>query len=326
MKALVLYGAYRVRVEDRPVPEVEDGWVLVKTEAVGICGTDKAFYRGSYTPPKLPIIPGHEAVGRVVAGPSSLVGARIVTEINLVVDWSHPYCRMGAYTHAPPPYRMVLGIDFDGAMAEYFKTRIEAVHVVGDMDPLRAVYVEPLAAVLRALSLEPPRPGWRVAVMGTGPLALLAFQVLERHGCRVEVIARRDSPKKKYFERLGARIVDLEDAIRSRVDSYDAVFEATGSPDALDYAVRITRPLGVVYLKSTHGMPVAFNQTLAVVKELRMVASRCGTFREFEEAIRMIRDREVDVVVTSVYPLEEGEKAFKKSLERSELKVVVKPS
>ena len=63
MKALVLYSPHQIEIEEVKDPEVRDGWIKIKVKRVGICGTDKAFYKGTYIPPKLPLIPGHEIGG-----------------------------------------------------------------------------------------------------------------------------------------------------------------------------------------------------------------------------------------------------------------------
>ncbi len=330
MRAAVLHGPRDIRVEERPAPRPGPGWVLVRTRLVGICGTDKAFYTGAYRPPKLPLVPGHEAVGEVVEGPDELVGRRVVTEINLVADWSHPVCRAGMYTHCPPPARRVLGIDFDGAMAEYFVSRPEALHPVDGLSDEEAVFVEPLAAVLRAFKLRPLEPGWSVAVLGTGPLALLAAQVARLSGARVTVVARPGSPKRRFFEELGFRVLTYREALEEARGineglGYDAVVEATGSPEGLGQAVELVRPLGVVYLKSTHGRPAPLDQTAAVVKEVALVGSRCGTSREFREAIELLRAGLVRVRVTARFTLDRVREAFEASLERGQLKVVVAP-
>jgi len=83
MKAALLYGPYDMRVECIPKPTSSGDLVLVKTLAVGICGTDKAFYRGTYRLFKKPVVLGHEAVGIVVEGSEELVGKEIVPEINI---------------------------------------------------------------------------------------------------------------------------------------------------------------------------------------------------------------------------------------------------
>lgn len=339
MKAVVLYGPGELRVEEHPVPEPPRGWLLVRTVAVGICGTDKAFYRGTYRPPRLPLVPGHEAAGLVVAAPAGwdhLVGKLVVPEINLVDPaemWREP-CRSGLYIHCPPPTRRTLGIDTDGAMAEYFAAPPHLVHVAEGLAPETAVLAEPLAAVLKAFTLEPLRPGDTAAVIGTGLLAFLAAQVMRRHGVEPVIVARRDSPKAKVFEEKGFHVARGRDEALEAARrlgrwgiGFDIVFEATGAPEGTRLAVELARPRAVVHLKSTHGVEAPLDQTAAVVKELRLVGSRCGTGREFEEALSLLRTGALEPPpLETLWGLERAPEAFRKAMERGVFRVVLRVS
>lgn len=152
MKAAFLYGPRDLRVEEIKEPSVPENWVLLKSIVVGICCADKAFYMGTYRLFKKPLVPGHEVVGEVIK-PSNLQGKLVVPEINFSC-WQCEVCREGLYIHCP--YRKILGINFDGGMAEYFAAPLSALHIV-DLDPLVAVTVEPLAAVVNALNQFPSR-------------------------------------------------------------------------------------------------------------------------------------------------------------------------
>jgi alcohol dehydrogenase len=318
LKAVLLYGDRRVVVGDVPAPKPPKGWALVRSELAGICGTDKAFYTGSYRLFKSPLVPGHEVVGVVVEGPEGLVGRRVVSEINFPC-WSCSYCRAGMYTHCPS--KKTLGIDFDGGMAEFFIAPVDALHEFR-LEPELGIFVEPLAAVLRALRLKPVKPGDRVAVLGSGNLALLATQVLKNAGVRVDLIARRGSLKAGYFKGLVDSIVYIEEVGESE---YDVVFEASGNPEALDLAVKAVKPLGAIHLKSTPGSRASANMTWAVVKEVEVVGSRCGTFREFKEAISMLEKGLVKPRLDRVYGLDDAVNAFEASLEARYFKVAVRP-
>jgi len=327
--AAVLHGPRDLRVANVPEPELPDGWVLVKTAAVGICGTDKAFFLGTYPLFKKPLVPGHEAAGEVVEGPSGLKGRLVVPEINFPC-WRCEVCREGLYTHCPN--KKTLGIDFDGAFAEFFSAPVEALHVVEGLDPVVATEVEPLAALLNSLRQVPLRLGDSVAVIGTGNLAVMLLQLLKHIGFEPVAVVRRGSAKIRFVERYAAEVV-FTDELREHVNTktrggmgFDVVFEVSGDPSALELAVEATRPRGVIHLKSTPGSLASFNSTAAVVKEVRIAGTRCGTFKEFREAINLLKRGLVKPEITTVIDgLSSAPEAFEKSLERGQVKVVVRP-
>ena len=318
--AAVLYGPYSIHLERRAVPKPPSGWALIKTIAVGICGTDKAFYTGSYRPPKLPLIPGHEVVGVVVEGPYDLVGRIVVSEINFVCGQCR-YCRDGLYTHCP--HRQTLGISFDGGMAEYFIAPINALHVVGNLDPLLATQVEPLAALINMLKSAKLEPGASIAILGSGNLALLALQLLRVYGFEPMLIVRGDSPKIQYVKKLGAKYVSVDEVVREK-QTFDVIVEATGSPTGLELAVKLVGPRGKILAKSTHGKPCAIDITSLVVKEASIIGSRCGNWGDFELAIRLLEEGKVRPIITSVYALNQVREAFEKALQRDQVKVVIR--
>jgi alcohol dehydrogenase len=326
VKAAILSGPRSLQVSDVSVPRRPEGWSLVRTVAVGICGTDKAFYAGTYPLPKKPLVPGHEVVGIVVEGSRELVGRTVVPEINFPC-WSCGVCRLGMYTHCP--HKKTLGIDFDGGMAEFFVAPEAALHVVEGLDPGIATEVEPLAALIHGLRVTPVGPETSVAIVGTGNLAYLLYQLLTMRGARPVIFARRGSVKGGILSFSGLRVETAEEYPKALEDTwlglgFDVVFEVSGDPSALDFAVEIARPRGIVHLKSTPGSVGFVNLTRAVVKEVQVATSRCGDFRDFEEAIRLLRGGQVKPRITSVFTgVESAPEAFEKSLERGQFKVVV---
>jgi len=323
-----LYEPRNLVVEDVEPPKPPAGWAVVRSVAVGICGTDKAFYTGTYPLFKTPLVPGHEVAGIVEEGPEELQGRLVVSEINFSCGKCY-YCRSGLYTHCP--YKKTLGIDFDGGLAECFVAPPWALHVVEGLDPIVVTEVEPLAAVLNALEQHPLPPTARCAIIGSGNLALLTAQVLRLQGAEPLIVARPSSPKAVKLAGMGFTVASVDEAREAARRStpeglgFDVVFEVSGDPAALNLAVELARPRGVIHLKSTPGAPASVNTTLAVVKELRIVGTRCGSFREFERAIELLRRKLVAPIITSVVEgLPRAREAFEKSLSRNEFKVVVK--
>ena len=327
MKATLLSGPRLLRVTDVPIPSRSQGWALVKTLAVGICGTDKAFYTGSYPLFKKPLIPGHEVVGIVVEGSRSLVGRTVVSEINFPC-WSCEVCRSGMYTHCP--YKKTLGIDFDGGMAEYFVAPESALHLAEGLDTVVATEVEPLAALIHGLRVTPVGPEDTVAIIGTGNLAYLLYQLLKLRGAKAVIIARKGSPKASLLVLEGFRVAYIEDTSKLLEETwmglgFDVVFDVSGDPSAVEFAIDIARPRGTVHLKSTPGSRGNVNLTRAVVKEVKIATSRCGDFRDFEEAIKLLKSGAVKPKITSVFVgVESIPEAFEKALEREQFKVAIR--
>jgi len=322
MKALVLYSPRTIRVENVSEPLVPEGWCLIRTIAVGICGTDKAFYLGTYPLLKKPLIPGHEACGVVVGGCRELIGNLVVPEINFACR-KCSLCLSGLYTHCPN--KKTLGIDFDGAMAEYFTAPRWALHPVQNLDPVKAVFVEPLAALINALKQATPSIEDSCAIIGTGTLAYLLAQLLKLSGIKPIIIHRRDSRKAEVFRRVGFETVDAETALKELSSYFDVVFDVSGSSEALDIAIELAKPRGIIHLKSTPGSLFSANLTKLVVKELRIYGTRCGTFREFGKAIELLERNTIETPpVCIVRGLEGGPEAFEKAINRNIFKVVIK--
>ncbi|MEM0017912.1 MAG: alcohol dehydrogenase catalytic domain-containing protein [Candidatus Korarchaeum sp.] len=332
MRALVLRSPGDLRLEELDTPKPGEGWLRLAVRRVGICGTDKALYSGSYGARKLPIVLGHEISGEVVElgeGVSeSLMGSRVTTEINVSCNdcW---FCRSGIKEHCLR--REVIGISLDGGMAEYLLTREDLVHRIDGLSWQQGAFVEPLAAVLKPFIMRSPEPLSSIAVVGVGTVGLLSIQVAKIYEPeRLVAIYRSEGRKVELAERYGAEPMRLEEAIELKREvnggaGFDLVIEATGSPNGLDAALSLIRARGTIFAKSTHGESVCFDYTRAVVSEVSIIGSRCGPFRQAIELLRRGRVS-VDELVTSVYPLEEGAEALRSSFERDQIKVQIEVS
>jgi alcohol dehydrogenase len=330
MQALVLHGPRDMRFEDVQDSNPQAGWVKLKVRYVGICGTDKAVYNGSYRLRRLPIVLGHEVSGEVVdigEGVSrDLLGSGVTTEINVNCR-SCWYCRNGMPEHCP--YRETIGLSINGGMAEYLLTRSDLLHEIDGLSWQQGAFVEPLAAVLKAVVIKKPAPQSNIAIIGVGTIGLLSIQVMRLFdpACIVAVI-REGSPKADLARSFGAHVLTYEEAFEfARRETpeglgFDYVIEATGNPNGLNRAIRLVRPKGTVIAKSTHGESTSLDYTDLVVREISIIGSRCGPF---DRAIELLRKGyvRIDDLITSIYRLERGDEAFKRSLERDQVKVLL---
>lgn len=305
-----------VSVREVPVPERPEGFALLRLLAGGICNTDLELQRGYYG---FSGTPGHEFVAEVAAADTpSLVGRRVVGDINLACgncDW----CRRGLGRHCPT--RTVLGIvRHPGAFEEFFTLPERNLHVLPDaMTTEAAVFAEPLAAAYEILDQTSIPRGAAVAVLGDGKLGLLIALLLQAEGCAVYLYGRH-ADKLAIAAATGVSITIVDGELP--VMAFDWVVDATGSPEGLRAAVRMTRPRGTVILKSTvHGM-VAIDTAPVIVHEITLIGSRCGRL----EAALPVLERgviPVDKLIVDRFPLAEAPRAFSRAAERGVLKVLL---
>jgi threonine dehydrogenase-like Zn-dependent dehydrogenase len=314
MRALWLEDC-RLRVQDDvPIPAPPSGEALVRVLRAGICNTDIELTRAYY--PFTGVL-GHEFVGVVEQGPSTLVGRRVVGEINAVCG-ACGACLAGRRTHCER--RPVLGIvGRHGAFADYLILPAENLHPVPDaVSTDAAVFTEPLAAALEIQEQVPIGLRDRVLVVGDGKLGQLVAQTLALTGCALLVVGRHDSK----LALLAARGIETGGVDRVTREGFDVAVECTGNPEGFAVAQRAVRPRGTLVLKSTYAGALTLDASAVVVRELALVGSRCGPFAP---ALRLLADRRVDVepLIHARYPLAEALAAFEHAQRPGVLKVLL---
>ena len=327
MKAL--YFDERLSLRDFETPHPQSHEALIQVIYAGICGTDRQILKG-YS--GFEGVAGHEFVGRVVeCADGAWSGRRVVGEINVTCracDW----CRRGLGRHCPN--RTVMGIvNRPGAFADFVALPMANLHEVPPEIPDEAaVFTEPLAAAAEILEQMPITPSTPVAVLGSGRLGLLVAQVLRHAGAEVTVIGRT-GPKLDLARSWGLRAVQVsgpsqsasvsqETAVTLPPRSFTVVVEATGSSEGLETALQLVAPRGTVVMKSTFHEMAQFDTARLVVDEITLLGSRCGNF---EVALDLLSRGHVEVarMISRVFPLSEGVKAFDYLNQDSVLKVLL---
>src|SRR3989442_1505040 len=202
MRAMVLTRCGPVEkaplsLEQRAVPQPGAGEVRVRVQACGVCRTDLHIVEGELEAVRLPIVPGHQVVGRVDAvGP----GVTLVAKGDRVgVAWLRGvcgecgFCRSGRENLCESA--QFTGLHVDGGYAEYavvpesFAYRVPEVFGDQEATPLLCAGI----IGYRALKLSGVRPGERLGLYGFGGSAHIAIQVARHWGCEVYVCTREAS-------------------------------------------------------------------------------------------------------------------------------------
>jgi L-iditol 2-dehydrogenase len=248
-RAAIFYGPGRVAIEetDELVPAAEE--VLVKVDSCGVCGTDRAIFRGDY-PLATPIILGHEYSGTIVAigagAEAREIGEHVCIDPNITCG-SCAYCRRGL-SHLCQRLSP-LGISRPGGFAQY--SVVPSAHAYGLPDSLTleaGALVEPLACALRGLEQADVEPGDTVVILGAGPVGCLLLQLVGLSGAAITIVAEPDGARRTRSIDFGADIAcDTGDEVRSVVMEQtkgigaDVVIEASGAIAGARSALELVR-------------------------------------------------------------------------------------
>lgn len=265
MRAWALFGPGDLRPIVKPVPRPDVAEVLVRIEAVAICGTDiEILHHGlpamiDGNPPfNGEHVVGHEYVGTVAAlGPTVdefRVGDRVVVEIHAGCGRCER-CRSGMYT-ACLNYSNRLkghranGFTTDGGFAEYAVNHINTLSYLPDHIPFdEATLIVTAGTALYGLDvLGGLVAGNTLLIIGPGPIGLMGVACGKALGAEVLLAGTRES-RLRLGRELGAdHVINV---------SHD---------DPVEVARRVTRGLGVDLVMECSGAPVALNQALHATK------------------------------------------------------------
>lgn len=328
--AVVVRGPQRARLEERAVPALKPGEVLVRVSFVGICGTDLeilegtlGYYRSGMA--DYPIVPGHESSGVVVAvGPRVTglhEGDRVVVEC-IQGCGECPACVRDEAIRCRDR-REVGVVGQDGACAAYLVTRARYAHRVPAAVTLaQAALTEPLAVVhkaLRRLGSVPhgDRPR-QCAVVGAGTIGHLAARVLALRGHSVTV-----------FDREGDRLSLLNGAVSTSqslqgLERFDWIIEATGQQAVLSELLQQSSTGSTLLLLGLPYSVQAFNFESIVAFDRSVVGSVGSSGADFDAALAILPMIDTAPFLKTSYPLHEFEKAWTVARSRAVLKVMLK--
>jgi glucose 1-dehydrogenase len=254
--------ANSARTEDVPDPPQSDGAVLVRTMALGVCGTDREIVSGAYgwaPSGEKRLIIGHESLGHVQEAPPGCGFARGDLVVGIVRrpdpvpcpacavgEWD--MCRNGRYTERGIKERNGFGSD-------YF--RIEPDFLI-KLDPslgAEGVLVEPTSVVAKAWDhterIGERARSWQpktLLVTGAGPIGLLAAMMGAQRGLDVHVLDHRDSLEKRLIVRELGGTFHLGSVADLDHFKPDILMECTGAPVVVRDALGRTASAGIVCL------------------------------------------------------------------------------
>ena len=315
------------------------GNVIVRPEAVGICGSDFHLFSGDVAALSgardfYPRIQGHE-VSAIVEDPAE---ANALKEGDRVAIWPllpcgscYP-CRAGR-PNVCPRFRLV-GVHLDGGLQQRLEVPASTVFGVGDLDPDCTAFVEPASVAVHALTRADLKPGEQAVVFGAGPIGLATTLAASQAGARVTTVdpipARRDLAK-----RLGAEHAtwappedlrtELEDWTNG--DGPPLVVETSGETKTLPQAVDLVSPAGRVVVVGMSSGTAPLRPGAFPEKEIDVLGSSCAVAEDFRTAISLVKANRTSLAAlfSHHFPLTRAGEAFEFAMKRppDAIKIVV---
>jgi threonine 3-dehydrogenase len=257
MKALRKTQAGRgLQIENVAVPPVGPTDVLVRVKATSICGTDLHIYgwdRWSQGRIKPPVTLGHEFCGVIerVGEEVSAVDAGDFVSAEMHLNCGHCHqCRLGQ-AHICQNLR-IIGIDLDGAFAEFVKIPATNIWKLDPAIPERyGAILDPLGNAVHTV-LAGAISGQTVLVTGCGPIGLMSIAVAKACGSSTVFATETNEHRRRLAKEMGANFVlnpQTEDPVKKILEAtggtgVDVLLEMSGHPAAIQQGFKALRAGG----------------------------------------------------------------------------------
>ena len=321
MKAIKITEPSVMKVVDIDKPVAKAGEVLLKVHYVGFCGSDLNTYRGLNPMVNMPVIPGHE-IGAVIETIGEGVPEHLAVGMNVTVN---PYtncgvcapCRTRRYNACE--HNETLGVQRDGAMAEYICVPWQKVIPVGNITPEHTALIEPMSVGFHAVSRAEVVDTDIVMVIGCGMVGVGAVVRAVLRGATV-IACDIDDEKLDIVSKMGAHyaINSMKENVHDRLVEItgglmpSVIIEAVGSPITYNMAVNEIGFCGRVVCIGYAKQDVAFHTKLFVQKELDIRGSRNALPEDFEGVIKYLNSHDCpyDVLISNVATIDKAAEAM----------------
>jgi 2-desacetyl-2-hydroxyethyl bacteriochlorophyllide A dehydrogenase len=334
MQALVYTQPNEVQLQQREAPTAQPGDVVLRIDAVGICGSDLHAYHGHDPRRKPGLVLGHEFAGTVIDSASAdwTIGQR-VTGNPLITCGRCDYCVQGRDNLCAN--RTMVGMTRPGAFAERMSIPARCLIALPDaLDAATAALTEPAATAWHAVALSAramarPLGEGRVLVLGGGAIGMLAALLLRHQGVGRLEVAEVNSLRRASIEQH-ARCVAFDPRQRTADDSaFELVIDAVGSATTRQAALAAVRPGGVVMHIGLQDWASEIDMRKLTLAEITLLGTYTYSMADLRATVAAL-DRGVfgDLSWVERRPLSAGAQAFA-DLHHGRLaaaKVVLEPS
>jgi 2-desacetyl-2-hydroxyethyl bacteriochlorophyllide A dehydrogenase len=329
MKALVYYGARDIRCEDFAYPAiVEPTDAIVRVDRSGICGSDLHIYHGQGFSPDAGFCVGHEAVGEIAEVGSAVrrltPGTRVM--LSAAVGCGRcAKCLAGQVARCESGGANCYGLSasLQGCQADLVRVPMADFNAApipdGVTDDQALMLTDNLPTAYYGCLNAEIRPGKTVAVIGLGPIGLMAVEIAFVLGASRVYAIDLVPERRALAEQLGAEPVDGANAVaevtaKTKMRGVDCAVEASGSDTTVGMALTLTGVGGVASVVGVNLSPAfQFPMALAFVKNMTFRIGTCSVQCHWPELIPLIQSGRLhpERVISHHMPLSQGSEAYR---------------
>ena len=338
MKAIVFEKIQQLSIQEKPIPTLTDGDVLIQMELCGICASDLAALRGDVSDYAPPVVMGHELAGVIVETrhPDVKIGERVTVNPMLSCGVC-PECQNDLDKYC----KTVEGIghDIDGGYAEYMRMPKHGVdtgkliRVPDSMPPEELLFLEPLGCCLNAMQETLFKNS--LAILGAGPIGLMLTQLTKQAGLATYVVEPHPH-RRAVAETLGAdhtfdtspeSVAHLRNITNGGVDT--VISATTNNAAAIKLAFEIVRRGGCL---NFFGLAPEDEELRINLEEFhyaghKLMASWAFSRANLEESKKLLIEKafNFDPLLTDRFSIAHGLAAFDNAAAQRGVKTVVHP-
>ena len=339
MRVAMYYNNNDVRIEEMPIPEINDNELLVKVQTCGICGSDVMEW---YRLKKAPRVLGHEMAGDIIKAGKNVkkfkVGDRIFVSHHVPCN-TCSFCENDQHTICKTLHSTNF---FPGGFAEFLKVPEinidQGVFVLPkEMTYEEGAFIEPLACAVRGMRIAEMKSGQSVLVLGSGVAGLINIKLAKVMRARIIFATDIDDFRLKIAKVMGADVVtDAKKNVPQEVKKHnngelaDLVILCAGVPSAAKQAMDSVALGGTILLfaPTEPGDEIPFPMFDLWNKQVKIISTYAGAPEELKESIELIRNKKVKVIdmITHRFPLSQTGKGFKLAAQaKDSIKIIIEP-
>ncbi|MCK3655059.1 alcohol dehydrogenase [Pasteurellaceae bacterium Macca] len=302
IKSVCLHNPLNVELINVPYPSKQETDVLIRVEAMGICGSDIGAYRGTNPLVSYPRILGHEIVGTILESgfgmPENInVGDRVVLDPYIYCKECYP-CSIGRTNCCEK--LQVLGVHTNGAMQEIVRHPAHLIVKAPDIPIEHLVLAEPLTISLHAIHRTNVKEGEHIVIIGAGAIGLMVALVAKAYKAIPIVIDILDE-RLHYAKSIGVDYVinpqnenDIE-TIKAITQGRmaEVVIEASGSNISIQNTLKYVSFAGRIALTGWPKNETLLPTNIITFKELNIYGARTSK-GEFEEALTLLSQKTIN--------------------------------